>query len=218
MKKINKLDFLIALYITCLSLAEIMSVKTFPLVNFFGYQLNASVGIFVFPILFTINDIISEVKGKDRAKSVVYSSLFMVALIMVFSIFVTWLPASSRFGFEKEYDIIFSKSARISAASLIAFLVSGLLDVFIFYRLKENTKGKMLWLRSNVSNYISQLVDTFVFMFLAFYALDKGFGDNFSFLISITIPYWLLKCFMSTVETPFTYWGVKWLRGSESQK
>ncbi len=205
------MDFLVALYITCLALAEIMSMKTIPLLKIFNYQLNVSVGIFVFPILFAINDVITEVKGKARAKQLVYSSLIMVALIMVYSIFVTYLPESARFKDGEAYNLVFAKAARISLASLIAFVVSGLLDVAIFHRIKMKTKGKMLWLRSNLSNFISQLLDTFIFASIAFYSFQDGINVNISFILSIVIPYWLLKCFMSVVETPLTYWGVKWL-------
>jgi queuosine precursor transporter len=209
--KINKMDFLVALYITCLALAEIMSMKTIPLFKIFAYQLNVSVGIFVFPILFAINDVINEVKGKERAKQLVFSSLIMVTIIMAYSIFVTWLPESARFNDGEAYNLIFSRAARISFASLMAFLVSGLLDVAIFHRIKVKTKGKMLWLRSNVSNFISQFLDTFIFITIAFYSFQYGLNSNLSFIFSIVIPYWLLKCFMSVVETPLTYWGVKWL-------
>lgn len=205
------MDFLVALYITCLALAEIMSMKTIPLLKIFAYQLNVSVGIFVFPILFAINDIVAEVKGKARAKQLVYTSLLMVALIMVYSIFVTWLPESARFKDGEAYNLVFAKAARISLASLLAFVVSGLLDVAIFHQIKVKTKGKMLWLRSNLSNFISQLLDTFIFASVAFYSFQDGLSSNFSFILSIVIPYWLLKCFMSVVETPLTYWGVKWL-------
>lgn len=210
-KEFNKMDFLVALYITCLALAEIMSMKTIPLFKIFAYQLNVSVGIFVFPILFAINDVITEVKGRARAKQLVYTSLIMVAIIMVYSIFVTWLPESARFKDGQAYNLIFAKAARISLASLLAFLISGLLDVAIFHKIKVKTKGKMLWLRSNLSNFISQLLDTFVFASIAFYSFQDGLSGNFSFIMSIVIPYWLLKCFMSVVETPLTYWGVKWL-------
>lgn len=205
------MDFLVALYITCLALAEIMSMKTIPLLKIFAYQLNVSVGIFVFPILFAINDVITEVKGKARAKQLVYTSLIMVAIIMVYSIFVTWLPESARFRDGEAYNLVFAKAARISLASLVAFIISGLLDVAIFHQIKVKTKGKMLWLRSNLSNFISQLLDTFIFASIAFYSFQDGLSSNFSFILSIVIPYWLLKCFMSVVETPLTYWGVKWL-------
>jgi uncharacterized PurR-regulated membrane protein YhhQ (DUF165 family) len=50
-------------------------------------------------------------------------------------------------------------------------------------------------------------------MTLAFYAFDRSLGSNFAFLTSLILPYWLLKCFMSVLETPFVYVGVKWLRG-----
>lgn len=209
--KINKMDFLVALYITCLALAEIMSMKTIPLFKIFNYQLNVSVGIFVFPILFAINDVITEVKGKERAKQLVFSSLIMVAIIMAYSVFVTWLPVSDRFTDGESYNLVFSKAARISFASLVAFIVSGLLDVAIFHRIKVKTKGKMLWLRSNASNFISQLLDTFIFISIAFYSFQHALSSNLNFIFSIVIPYWLLKCFMSVVETPLTYWGVKWL-------
>ncbi|NLG06105.1 MAG: queuosine precursor transporter [Candidatus Pacebacteria bacterium] len=209
--KFNKMEFLVALYITCLALAEIMSMKTIPLFKIFNYQLNVSVGIFVFPILFAINDVIAEVKGRARAQQLVYTGLVMVAFIMIYSIFVTWLPESNRFSDGQAYNAIFAKAARISLASLLAFLISGLLDVALFHKIKVKTQGKMLWLRSNLSNFISQLLDTFIFTSVAFYSFQDGLATNFNFIMSIVIPYWLLKCFMSVVETPLTYWGVKWL-------
>lgn len=205
------MDLLVALYMTCLALAEIMSMKTIPLMRIFSYQLNVSVGIFVFPILFAINDVIAEVKGRARAKQLVYSSLIMVALIMLYAIFVTWLPESARFTDGEAYNLIFARAARISLASLLAFIVSGLLDVAIFHKIKVKTQGRMLWLRSNLSNFISQFLDTFIFTSIAFYSFQEGLSANFSFIMSIVIPYWSLKCLMSVVETPLTYWGVKWL-------
>ncbi len=72
-----------------------------------------------------------------------------------------------------------------------------------------------LWLRNNISNFIAQFVDTSVFMILAFYSLSSGVSENAIFLISLIIPYWLLKCFMSIIETPFVYLGIKWLKSSE---
>jgi uncharacterized PurR-regulated membrane protein YhhQ (DUF165 family) len=59
---------------------------------------------------------------------------------------------------------------------------------------------------------MSQLADTTLFMFLAFYTLNKPLADNLPFLIGLSLPYWLLKCLMSILETPFVYLGVKWLK------
>ena len=71
---------------------------------------------------------------------------------------------------------------------------------------------KALWFRTNASNFVSQFLDTVIFMTLAFYALDKPFGDNFVFLTSLIIPWWIIKSSMSVIETPFVYIGVKWLK------
>lgn len=218
MVKINKFDFLVALYIFCISVAEMMGSKTFPLFRIGTYQLNASVAIFVIPLLFTVNDIIIEVHGKERAKSVVMSGLIMIFFIMVFSLLATSLPPSARFmTMENAYDKIFQASARISAASLTAFAVAEFLDIFIFSKLREMMKKKALWLRNNLSNFIAQFADTIIFMTLAFYAFDKTPQNNAVFLFSLILPYWLLKCGMSIIETPLVYIGVRWLKGSKEK-
>ncbi len=218
MVKINKFDFLVALYIFCISVAEMMGAKTFPLFRIGTYQLNASVAIFVIPLLFTVNDIIIEVHGKERAKSVVMSGLIMIFFIMMFSLFATSLPPSARFATtESAYDKIFQASARISAASLTAFAIAEFLDIFIFSKLREKMKKKALWLRNNLSNFIAQFADTVIFMTLAFYAFDKSPQNNAVFLFSLILPYWLLKCGMSIIETPLVYIGVRWLKGSKGK-
>ncbi|OGH29352.1 MAG: hypothetical protein A3B41_04815 [Candidatus Levybacteria bacterium RIFCSPLOWO2_01_FULL_37_26] len=213
MFKVEKLDLLVSVYIFCIAVAELMGAKTFPLINIFGYQLNASVAIFVLPLIFTINDMITEVYGKERTRSIIRSGLFTIFLILLFSVLATNLPPSLRFEkTEGAYDTIFGLSARIAAASLTAFTLAEFLDVFIFAKIRQRFGKKALWFRNNASNFISQLVDTTVFMFLAFYAMDKSFDSNIGFLISLILPYWLLKCFMSIIETPFVYLGVKWLK------
>lgn len=213
MLKIQKLDLLISIYIACIALSELMGAKTFPLANIFGYQLNASVAIFVLPLIFTINDVITEVYGKERTKSVIRSGLLVILLILLFSLLATSLPPSTRFqSSETSYDKIFGLSARIAASSLTAFTIAEFMDVLIFVKLREKIGKKALWLRNNVSNFISQFIDTSIFMFLAFYAFDKSFDTNITFLFSLILPYWLLKCSMSIIETPLVYLGVKWLK------
>lgn len=210
--KFNKLDLLIAIYIFCLTASELMGGKTFPFANIFGYQLNASVAIFLFPLIFTVNDIITEVHGKARARSVANSGFIIIGLIIITSFFFTQLPPSQRFANNNDaYVTVFTTSLRISIASLTAFGIANMLDILIFSKIKEKLGKNKLWLRNNLSNFISQLFDTTIFMTLAFYDLGVGFNGNFSFLISLIILYWLLKCFMSVIETPITYLGVKWL-------
>lgn len=213
MLKINKFDLLVSIYIFCITASELMGGKTFPLIKLFGYQLNASVAIFLLPLIFTINDVITEVYGKERTRSLIRSGLIVIALIFLISIFFVNLPPSSRFQLsESAYDKVFGLSARIAAASLIAFTLAEFLDVLIFVRIRMALGKSKLWLRNNLSNFSAQFVDTVVFMTLAFYAFDRSIDSNFIFLVSLIIPYWLLKCFMSVIETPFVYMGVKWLR------
>lgn len=210
---IEKFDFLISLYILCIALSEVMGSKTFPLFHTGKFLLNASVGIFLVPLVYTINDTITEVYGKKKAQSIVRSGLVMVFFIFLFSILAVSLPASTRFlASEKAYEAIFSISIRISAASLIAFACGEFSDVFIFSRIRAKMGRQALWLRTNVSNILAEFIDTALFMTLAFYSLDKPFGVNAVFLFSLILPYWLLKCTMSIIETPLVYLGVKWLK------
>lgn len=213
MKSVHKLDLLTALYVFCIAVSELMGGKTFSLLHIGDFTLNASVAIFTFPLVFTINDVILEVHGRERARSVVRSALVVVALIFLFSLFAVSLPPSERFlAIEPAYDAVFGLSARIAFASLVAFALAEFTDLYIFSLIRTKLGAQALWLRNNVSNMGAQLLDTIVFMTLAFYALDRSVGENAVFLVSLILPYWLLKCAMSVIETPFVYLGVRWLK------
>src|SRR3989344_1432677 len=141
--KINKLDLIISIYIFCIAVSELMGGKTLPLVNILGYQLNASVAIFVLPLIFTINDVITETYGKERTRSIIRSGLIVIALILIFSLISTQLPPSRRFeSTESAYDLIFTTSARIAFASLTAFTLAEFLDVFFFVKSGKNLENQ----------------------------------------------------------------------------
>jgi uncharacterized integral membrane protein (TIGR00697 family) len=213
MFKIQKFDLLISFYITCVLLSEMMGAKTVPLFSIGSFHINATVSLLVLPLIYSINDIVVEVFGKERAQSIVRSSLFMILFLLFYSLLVTHLPASTRFQpTEKAYETIFNVSARFAASSLVAFIVSEFADVIIFARLRKKMGSSKLWLRTNVSNFISELLDVMVFMTLAFYSFDHSFISNYSFILGLAIPYYLLRCFMSIIETPLVYAGVKWLK------
>lgn len=213
MFKVEKLDLLVSVYIFCIVASELMGGKTFPLFKIFGYPLNASVAIFVLPLIYSINDVIIEVFGIARARSIVRSGLFVVLLVFIFSTIAVALPPSSRFiSTNSAYSQIFGLSIRISASSLTAFIIAEFTDLFVFTKMRQKLGKKKLWLRTNVSNIVSEFLDTGVFMTLAFYAFDKPFEGNVIFLWSLILPYWLIKCFMFIVETPLVYAGVAWLK------
>ena len=216
--QIERFDFLLALYMTCIAISELMGAKTFPIATIGTFHLSASVAIFVVPLIYSANDVITEVFGKQKARSVVRSGLFMVALLMVFSAFATWLPATPRFAkMNPAYTTVFALSVRIAASSLTAFAVGEFFDVFLFAKIRQKLGTKNLWLRTNASNFISQFFDTTLFMFLAFYSLSVPFDANISFLFGLILPYWLLKCFMSIIETPLVYLGVAWIKSAAQE-
>jgi uncharacterized integral membrane protein (TIGR00697 family) len=209
MSKLQKLDLLLAVYITCIVAAELLGAKLFTI----NGVINASVAIFVFPITFTINDIVTEVEGKERAASYVRAGFYILVGLAVYTLLAIALPPATRFPDDAAYRTIFAKSLRIILASLAAFYLSERFDIYVFSQIRQKFSQKRLWLRNNLSNFIGQLFDTSIFMFLAFYQLG-----NFTFVLSIIWPYWLLKCLMSVIETPFTYLGVRWLTGSPAEK
>jgi queuosine precursor transporter len=211
--KIEKMDLLISLYIFCIAVSELMGAKTFPIAVIGTFRLNASVAIFTIPIIFSINDVIIEVFGKERARSVLWSGLVVVCLLLLFSLLAISLPPSARFAdAEAAYDNVFGRSVRFAAASLTAFLLSNLLDIAVFSRLRTRLRTQALWLRNNLSNFVSQFFDTTIFITLAFYSIGRPIADNIPFLASLIIPYWLLKTVISVIETPFVYVGVRWLK------
>lgn len=203
MNKTQKLDLLHATYVAAIVAAELMGSKIFSLGS-----INASVAIFVLPLTFSINDIVFEVYGKKRALSFVRSGLYILFFLVAFNLLALSLPSADRFlDTHDAYQTIFSKSLRITIASLLAFWTSERLDVYIFSRLKEKFRQHKFWLRNNLSNIFGLLIDTTVFMFLAFYK-----PGNFGFILSLVWPYWLLKFAFSAFGTPLTSWGVKWLQ------
>ncbi len=213
MTKLQRYNVLFAMYIFCIVASELMGSKTFALPHTSWMHLNASVGIFLIPIVYSVNDIIVEVYGKARARGVVLCGLLAVCLVFVFAAVATALPASKHFlPSEGAYDAIFKSSLRIAAASLTAFAIAEVADVLIFVKIREKLGKQALWLRNNVSNFVAQFLDTTIFITLAFYVVGNSFHSNVSFLVSLILPYWLLKCALSVVETPLVYAGVKWLK------
>ncbi len=208
-----KSDILVGLYVFCIITAELMGSKTFPLFKLFNFNLTGSVGMFLIPWIFSINDIFTESFGYKRTKNLAKISLLIVFLLILLAAFAVILPPSARYAATNEaYKTIFSQSIRISIASLIAMAVSNFADIQLFWRLKQKLSKYGLWFRNNLSNHLAVLLDTLVFMTLAFYNPSHLFSDNFHFLLGLIIPYWLLKAFMSTLSTPFVYLGIKWLK------
>jgi len=205
----NKLSLLLALFIGLLIGMNLLGGK---LISFFG--ISVSVGIFMMPITFLITDIVSEVYGKKVVKQFIIHGLIVLAMIFVFTAIFVVLEPNARFADNNDaYKTVFGGSLRMVIASMVAFVLAQTHDMWAFEKIKNKTNGKMLWLRNNLSTMGSQLIDSIVFIFIAFYAVTPMF--TVPFIISLIIPFYIVKVAFAILDTPFVYLGVKWLRKCE---
>ncbi len=209
MKKSFKLQILFAVFVAMLVGVNLVGGK---IISLFG--ISVSVGIFMMPIMFLITDVVEEVYSKKVAYQLVWSAIIALVVVMAFTLVFVGLEPHARFlESNPAYVEVFSQSLRIMFASMVAFALAQLHDVWLFNWLKKKTKGKKLWLRNNVSTMVSQAIDTFVFMMIAFYQVTPKF--TFAFIISLAIPYYLFKIGFAALDTPFVYLGARWLKGKK---
>ncbi|MFH1546557.1 MAG: queuosine precursor transporter [Patescibacteria group bacterium] len=175
-----------------------------------------SVGIFMAPFTFLITDIVEEVCGKKVTRDFVKVGVITLVVVFIYTAIFVRLAPAERFTFDAEYKIIFGSSLRIMFASIVAFALAQIHDIWAFNFWKTKTHGKFLWLRNNLSTMVSQAIDTLVFMFIAFYHLAPKFDALF--VLQLALPYYLLKIIFAALDTPFVYLGVRWLRGSSSEQ
>ena len=183
------------------------------IVTIFGVA--ASVGVFMVPITFAITDISTELYGRKFTRQLTLSGMLVLIILMLYSALFVWLEPASRFTSNDVYRTVFGSSLRIIIASITAFGLAQLQDIFVFERIRKMTKGKWLWVRTNVSTFASELVDTTVFMFIAFYLVTPKFDALF--IIKLIIPYFLLKVAFAALITPAVYGGVRLLRQKNAQ-
>jgi uncharacterized integral membrane protein (TIGR00697 family) len=200
-----RLHILFGLFICCLIGMNVLGGKLIPLGPF-----SVSVAFLIVPWSFLLTDIVEEVYGKKKAKEWVIAGVVSLIAFLIFILLFVALPPSVRFTQNEEYNMIFGTSARIVFASITAFLLSQYTDVWTFWLLREKTKKRFLWFRTNVSTVVSMVVDTFVFMYLAFYMLTPTFTAGF--VLQMIIPYLMFKVIWGFASTPLVYIGARWLK------
>ena len=92
---------------------------------------------------------------------------------------------------------------------MIAFVISQYHDLWAFNFWKQKTNGRYLWLRNNLSTIVSQLLDSIIFMFIAFYHVTPELGAVS--ILYMVLPLWTLKVVFALLDTPLVYLGVRWL-------
>jgi len=204
----DKIHFLIGLFVACIILANIAGMKIVTI-----GKIDVSTGILPIVFAFFITDILTELKGKRFTDSIIWSTCAVLLLCYLFIMMALHLEPATRFTQNEEFKTIFNTSSRFILASLAAFLMSQLNDVWNFMSLKKATRGRWLWLRSNVSSIVSQFIDTVIFMFLAFYHLTPKFTADYVW--ALIWPYFILKVVLTLVDTPLIYLVVRWVRNSK---
>ena len=156
---------LIALYLACELTANVTASKP---VAVAGVVVPA--GVFIYALTFTLIDLINERLGKARARQVIYGAFAGNILLAAYSAFTVWLPPAAFYPHQGAYATVLGSTPRIVAASLLAYLVSALLDTEIFAWWRVRVRGPR-WARVVVSNGVSTFVDSVVFITGAFYGI-----------------------------------------------
>lgn len=200
----EKIDFKIiitlTLYLISLLASNTLGLKLMPFL--FGTHL--SVAVFFFPFVFLTTDVIGQVYGKQMAKNFVWAGFLATLLFIIYSVIAIIMPWSRDGLWVKEsFNTVFSISFRMSIASLLAYIIAEYQDVISFFFFKNKLNIKAFWLRSNLSNLWSQLIDSLIFMFVAFLGIY-----SVKTIILISLPWWLYKVAMGLIYTPLSYLGI----------
>jgi uncharacterized integral membrane protein (TIGR00697 family) len=227
-KRTNLFIILSAIFLTNAILAELIGVKIFSLESTMGLppaglnllletplNFNLSAGVVIWPIVFLTTDVINEYFGKNGVKKISFLTAGCIAFIFVVIYLVTLLaPApfwvelnnqdinGNHFDINYAFKTIFRQGLGIIIGSLTAFLISQLLDVFVFQRLRSFTGHKMVWLRATGSTLVSQFIDSFIVLGIAFYI----FGNwNLDQIYSVGLINYLYKFVVAIILTPIIY-------------
>jgi len=204
-------------------IAEAIGTKLFSLEKIFGLNpvdftffgqsglsFTLTCGVLLWPLEFVITDIVNEFYGPRAVRRISMTAVVLIsyAFLMYFlAIHIppadAWLSSSTKQGvdnIQNSFNAIFGQNMRIILGSLIAFLVSQIVDVTVFHKIKKKTGNKYLWLRATGSTLVSQLVDSYVVLFIAF-------SGTFSWqlILAIGIMNYTYKFTVAIILTPLIY-------------
>jgi len=207
--KLRGSSVLIATYtgLVVISITTATKMISFPL-PFWG-DVFVPAGVVVYSASFLITDLISEHYGKEKAQTAVWTGFFVMLSFFLYSwVTVEWKGAPF-WNMQKSYEDIMGLSARIALAGAVAFIFSQLTDVTIYHLLKNRlgSGNVKIAIRNNVSTWISQAIDTVVFISIAFYGVFP--------IVELMIAQYILKVIIAMFDTCFLIFGVSILRNAK---
>ncbi|RQD65441.1 MAG: VUT family protein [Desulfonatronovibrio sp. MSAO_Bac4] len=207
MGKDNSLAFILlaSLFSGSLVIASVISSK---IITIGGVVLPA--GILAYCITFVASDVISEVWGKEKAKQVVLGGFAaLVVCLGLIHLALAW-PGAVFWDNNEAYASVLGAAPRIIIASLIAYLISQNHDVWAFHFWKRVFNGKHLWIRNNLSTASSQIIDSAIFITIAFYGIMP--------ILPLIIGQVMVKLIIAFMDTPVVYFVVWLIRRPVKQK
>ena len=223
------------IFIASALIAEVIGVKIFSLedtlgikranINLFGspFSFHLTAGVLLWPVVFIMTDIINEYYGTRGVKFLSYLTIVLISYAFLIFTGAISLSPSEYFSIGNDIDKpnnafrgIFGQGMWIIIGSMVAFLIGQVLDVLVFHRIKKITGEKNIWLRATGSTLVSQLVDSFVVLFIAFYIgkrIQTGQGEPWSLhqvLVTGTGNY-IYKFVIAIVLTPVIYLIHGWI-------
>jgi uncharacterized integral membrane protein (TIGR00697 family) len=181
-------------------LATILAnIQVTKMIYLFG--LDANLGNIMYGTIFLATDVLNELFGKKEARKAVFIGFFvMIITVILMTIAINFNPHPEDFA-QGALQTIFGYMPRILLASLSAFIVSQLIDVYIFDKIKSKLpENKFLWVRNNLSTMLSQAIDTVIFVPIAFIGMVSN-----EVLIGLLISTYVIKVIVAAMDTPFIY-------------
>lgn len=193
MKKTNNnLLLLNAIFITSLLIANVVSSKV---VSFGAFVVPAA--IVAYPLTFLMTDVIGEIWGKEEANRTVKTGFICQVIALVLIGLAVLLPVAPFADNQAEFKAILLSTFRVTGASMIAYLCSQTWDVFVFHKIKAKSV-KHKWLRNNASTMTSQIIDTAIFITIAFWGTVPS-------ITQMIISQYAVKWIYALCDTPFFY-------------
>ncbi|MFA5791562.1 MAG: queuosine precursor transporter [Candidatus Paceibacterota bacterium] len=206
-KSYKYLSTISVFFVSVLLISNVASTK---IVDFIYFTFDG--GTLLFPLSYIFGDILTEVYGYKKSRSVIWLGFFMALLMSLVFIIVGKLPAASGWDNQSAYDAILGLTPRIVIASLVAYFSGSFLNSFVLAKMKIWTKGKMLWTRTIGSTLVGELIDSVLFILIAF----SGILPN-SLLITLIISNYIFKTTIEILFTPITYKIVRFLKIKEGE-
>ncbi len=189
-----------------------ISPSNFTLFGQSGLAFNLTCGVLLWPLEFIITDIVNEYYGPKAVRRISYTAVALIgyAFIMFYLAIKIppadfWITSGTENGvtnMPNAFNAIFGQGMWIIVGSLVAFLVSQIIDVTIFHKIKKITGEKKIWLRATGSTLVSQLVDSFIVLFIAF---KIGKGWSWQLVLAICLVNYAYKFTMAIILTPLIY-------------